>query len=61
MGGEIDVVERSHPSGLHARHAIDVARFHKHVVVEKPMALTLQDADNMIKACDAAGVRLFVV
>src|SRR6185437_5243998 len=35
--------------------------FRKHVVVEKPMALTLSDADTMIQACDAASVRLFVV
>lgn len=32
-----------------------------HVVVEKPMALRLQDADGMIRACDEAGVKLFVV
>jgi UDP-N-acetyl-2-amino-2-deoxyglucuronate dehydrogenase len=61
MGTEIDVVSILTPSGLHAQHTIDVAGFRKHVVVEKPMPLTLQDADNMITACDAAGVRLFVV
>jgi predicted dehydrogenase len=61
MGSEIDVVSILTPSGLHAEHTRDVAGFHKHVVVEKPMALTLQDADTMISACDAAGVRLFVV
>src|ERR1700744_5256372 len=33
----------------------------KHVVVEKPMALRLQDADDMIRACDQAGVKLFIV
>ena len=61
MGGEIDVVSILTPSGLHAQHTIEVAKFGKHIVVEKPMALTLQDADQMISACDAAGVRLFVV
>ncbi|MGE0526234.1 MAG: Gfo/Idh/MocA family protein [Bdellovibrionales bacterium] len=61
MGDEIDVVSILTPSGLHAQHAIDMAGYRKHVVVEKPMALTLQDADRMIAACDAAGVRLFVV
>lgn len=49
------------PSGMHAEHAIAVARAGKHVIVEKPMALLLDDADAMIRACDAAGVRLFVV
>jgi predicted dehydrogenase len=61
MGDEIDVVSILTPSGLHATHTIDVARMGKHVVVEKPMALTLSDADAMISACDAASVRLFVV
>jgi UDP-N-acetyl-2-amino-2-deoxyglucuronate dehydrogenase len=61
MGSEIDVVSILTPSGQHAEHTIGVAKFGKHVVVEKPMALTLQDADRMIEACDAAGVRLFVV
>ncbi|SEH18281.1 Predicted dehydrogenase [Sphingopyxis sp. YR583] len=48
-------------SGNHARHTIELARYGAHVVVEKPMALTLSDADAMIAACDKAGVRLFVV
>lgn len=61
MGDEIDVVNILTPSGMHAQHTVDVARFRKHVVVEKPMALTLSDADTMIQACDAASVRLFVV
>lgn len=61
MGSEIDVVSILTPSGLHAQHTVDLAKFGKHLVVEKPMALTLQDADRMIAACDAAGVRLFVV
>lgn len=48
-------------SGNHARHTIELARHGAHIVVEKPMALRLDDADAMISACDAAGVRLFVV
>lgn len=58
----VDVVSILTPSGDHAAHAIDIARnYGKHVVVEKPMALRLADADAMIRACDEAGVRLFVV
>lgn len=57
----IDVVSILTPSGMHAEHAITVAGALKHVVVEKPMALTLSDANAMIEACDANGVRLFVV
>ncbi|MCD4652432.1 Gfo/Idh/MocA family oxidoreductase [bacterium] len=49
------------PSGQHAEHTIDLTKYKKHMVVEKPMALTIDDADDMIHACDRAGVRLFVV
>ncbi len=49
------------PSGLHARQGMALARAGKHVVVEKPMALRLDEADQLIEACDHAGVKLFVV
>jgi len=49
------------PSGMHAEHAIAAANAGKHVIVEKPMALRLEDADAMIAACDRARVKLFVV
>jgi len=58
---EIDVVNILTPTGHHAQHTVRVASYGKHVVVEKPMALRLEDADEMILACDRAGVRLFVV
>lgn len=48
-------------SGYHAENAIALAPYGKHIVVEKPMALTLESADAMIRACDEHGVRLFVV
>ncbi|MCM2324294.1 MAG: Gfo/Idh/MocA family oxidoreductase [Oligoflexia bacterium] len=57
----IDAVAVLTQSGMHAEHAIEVARHKKHVIVEKPMALTLDDADAMIRACDVNGVKLFVV
>lgn len=57
----IDVVTVLTPSGMHAEHAIAAAKASKHVVVEKPMALRLEDADAMIAACDKARVKLFVV
>lgn len=57
----IDVVSVLTPSGMHAEHAVAVARSGRHVIVEKPMALTLVDADAMLQACKAAGVELFVV
>jgi len=57
----IDVVSVLTPSGMHAGHAIAAAQAGRHVVVEKPMALTIEDADAMIRAADSAGVRLFIV
>lgn len=58
---DIDVISILTESGNHAPHAIALAQYRKHIVVEKPMALTLSDADAMIQACDKAGVKLFVV
>lgn len=58
---EIHVVVVLTESGLHAKHTIELAPYGAHVVVEKPMALTLDDADAMIEACDKHGVKLFVV
>ncbi|MCF8506727.1 MAG: Gfo/Idh/MocA family oxidoreductase [Caulobacter sp.] len=60
-GARVDVVGILTESGLHARHCLELVRYGKHMVVEKPMALTLSDADAMISACDLAGVKLFVV
>lgn len=61
MGGKIQAISILTESGAHAQNTIDLAPYGKHIVVEKPMALTLEDADRMIEACDKSGVRLFVV
>jgi UDP-N-acetyl-2-amino-2-deoxyglucuronate dehydrogenase len=58
---DADVVVLCTPSGLHAQQAVLAARAGKHVVTEKPMATRWQDGKRMVEACDAAGVRLFVV
>jgi UDP-N-acetyl-2-amino-2-deoxyglucuronate dehydrogenase len=57
----VDVVCICTPSGQHAAQAIAAARAGKHVLVEKPMALSLADADATIVACEQAGVKLGVV
>ena len=56
-----DCVVLASPSGLHSAQAIRVAEAGKHVMTEKPMATRWQDGLAMVRACDAADVRLFVV
>ncbi|MEO8193651.1 MAG: Gfo/Idh/MocA family oxidoreductase [Gemmatimonadales bacterium] len=58
---ECDVVAIATPSGLHAGQGVIAARAGKHVVMEKPMAISLKGADELVKACDEAHVSLFVV
>ena len=57
----IDVVVVLTESGYHERDVMALAPYGKHIMVEKPMALTLNGADAMVRACDAAGCKLFVV
>ncbi len=56
-----DAVTVATPSGLHPQQGIAAARAGKHVISEKPMAISLAGADALVQACDAAGVHLFVV
>ncbi len=58
---DCDLVAIATPSGLHPAMGIQAAAAGKHVVTEKPMAIDIAGADALINACDAAGVRLFVV
>lgn len=58
---KVDIVVVLTESGNHARNVVDLAKYRKHIVVEKPMALTLADADAMIQACDSSGAKLFIV
>ena len=56
-----DIVSVLTPSGLHAKHVVSLSQYGADIIVEKPMALRLEDADEMIDACERGGVRLFVV
>jgi len=58
---EADAVVICTPSGLHPAQGIMGAKKGLHVICEKPMATRLEEADALVKACDAAGVFLFVV
>jgi predicted dehydrogenase len=57
---EVDAVAVTLGHQLHHRLTVDACRAGKHVMVEKPMALTLEQCDNMIDAAEAAGVKLMV-
>ncbi len=57
---EFDGVCIATPTFTHAQIAITAARARKHVFCEKPMALTLEEANDMIQAADEAGVKLQV-
>jgi UDP-N-acetyl-2-amino-2-deoxyglucuronate dehydrogenase len=61
LASDVDVVCICTPSGIHAPLTIQAAEAKKHVIVEKPMALTLEDADRMIDACEKNGVKMAVV
>jgi UDP-N-acetyl-2-amino-2-deoxyglucuronate dehydrogenase len=61
MGNSIDVIAILAPSGLHAEITVNLAKYGKIILVEKPMALTLVDADRMIDVCDSSATKLFVV
>lgn len=58
---DIDAVVVTTPDQVHPEQTILAARAGKHVLVEKPMAPTVAQCDEMIAACDAAGVKLAVV
>jgi 1,5-anhydro-D-fructose reductase (1,5-anhydro-D-mannitol-forming) len=56
----VRVVYLATPNDLHAAQTVECAAAGKHVLVEKPMALSEEDAARMVQACDRAGVRLYV-
>lgn len=58
---EADVINICTPHGLHSPMAISAAQCGRHVLVEKPMALTAMECEKMIQAADIHKVRLMVV
>ncbi len=57
---DIDAVSIALPHFLHAQVAIAAAKAGKHVLCEKPMAMTLEDCDRMIQAAKDAKVKLMI-
>ncbi len=58
---QVDVVTICTPSGAHLEPAVAAARAGKHVVIEKPLEVTLRRCDRIIRACEESGVKLGVV
>jgi len=57
---DIDIVYVVLPNSMHAEYTIRAAKTGKHVICEKPMALSVEDCDKMIKACKDAGKSLSI-
>lgn len=57
----LDAIALCTPSGIHPDQAILGAKYGVHVITEKPMATRWEDGVRMVRACDEAGVFLFVV
>ena len=54
----VDAVYIASPNRFHAEHTITAARAGKHVLIEKPMAITLEETEQMVDECEKAGVKL---
>jgi predicted dehydrogenase len=58
LASDIDAVYVASPVNLHREHVLACAKAGKHVLCEKPLGLTIQEAQDMIAACEAQGVQL---
>ena len=58
---DLDLICVCTPSGVHLEAAVATAEARKHVIVEKPLEITLERCDQIIQACDEAGVRLCAI
>jgi len=58
---DVDIVNVCTPSGAHMPYAVAAAKAGKHVVVEKPLEITLPRCDRIIEAADKAGVKLLTI
>ncbi len=57
---DVDVVDICLPTDLHARYTVEALEAGHHVLCEKPMALTVEDADRMVAAAEQAGRLLMI-
>lgn len=57
---QVEAIYIATPHQMHAEHVEIAARHGKHILVDKPLAVTMEDADRMVDAAAAAGVHLIV-
>jgi UDP-N-acetylglucosamine 3-dehydrogenase len=57
---KLDAVDVCVPTKYHSKIVVDAAKAGKHVICEKPMALSLREADDMIHACSKHGMKLMI-
>jgi len=58
---DIDIVSILTPSGYHYQHALDVLQYKKHLIIEKPMTLRFDEAEDLVKKAKRIGIKLFTV
>lgn len=58
---DLDFVVVCSPNGMHATHAVPLAKAGKHVIVEKPLDITLEAAQSIVDACEKNGVMLSII
>jgi predicted dehydrogenase len=58
---DVTIISICSPNGLHAKHSILGLNAGKHILCEKPMALSVYDCGEMIKAAEKANKRLFII
>lgn len=61
IGDEIDIISILTPSGIHYQNVAELVKYGKPLIVEKPIALQLKEADEILRICDQNNVKIFVV
>ena len=61
LAADIEAVTIATPSGLHSEAAVAAAKAGKHILCEKPLEVTVEKADRILRACEAGGVLLATV
>ena len=61
IGDKIDIINILTPSGIHAQNVNELVEYGKPLIIEKPIALKLEEADKILRTCDVNGVKIFVV